>query len=74
MLSDILKEYGPDSFTGRVASVISGSTETTFYTLAVYFGAVKVKKTRYTLPAALTADVTGFLVSAFVVSRFFGLS
>ncbi len=74
VLSDILKEYGPDSFTGRVASVISGSTETTFYTLAVYFGAVKVKKTRYTLPAALTADVTGFLVSAFVVSRFFGLS
>ena len=74
VLSDILTEYGPDSFTGRVASVISGSTETTFYTLAVYFGAVKVKKTRYTLPAALTADVTGFLVSAFVVSRFFGLS
>lgn len=74
VLSDILREYGADSFTGRVASVISGSTETTFYTLAVYFGAVKVKKTGYTLPAALAADITGFLVSAFVVSRFFGLS
>ena len=56
LLENLIKTYGADSFAGRVASVMAGSTETTFYTIAVYFGAVQVKKTRYTLPSALTAD------------------
>lgn len=71
VLQDILKNHGPDSFAGRVASVISGSTETTFYTMAVYFGAVGVKNSRHTMGSALTADLTGFIISAFVVSLFF---
>lgn len=69
---DILTQYGPDSFIGRVASVLQGSTETTFYTIAVYYGAVKISKTRYTIPCALSADITGFLMSALAVRIFFG--
>ena len=71
--NDLLAEYGPDSFIGRVASVIEGSSETTFYTIAVYFGAVKVSKTKYTLSASLSADLMGFVMSAFMVRLFFGL-
>lgn len=67
---DILQTYGADSFAGRVASVISGSTETTLYAISVYFGAVGIKKSRYTLKSALMADFTGFIVAAFAV-RFF---
>ena len=70
ILENILKEQGADSFTGRVASVLMGSTETTFYTIAVYFGATKVKKSRYALPAALAGDVTAFLMSALAVRLF----
>lgn len=68
----ILKEYHPDSFAGRTASVILGSTETTFYTLAVYYGAAGVKKTRHSLGAALTGDITGFIVSVLMVNIFCG--
>lgn len=67
IFNDILKSYGPDSFIGRVASVLQGSSETTFYTIAVYYGAVKVKNTRHTLPAALTADLVCFIMSAAIV-------
>ncbi len=67
VLQDVLTTYGPDSFAGRVASVISGSTETTFYTLTVYFAAVKAKDSRHTLKSALLADLCGILLSAFVV-------
>ena len=67
---NILNTYGPDSFIGRVASVMQGSTETTFYTIAVYYGAVKVKKTRHTVPSALSADLTGFLMSVVAVRLF----
>lgn len=67
----LLSQYGADSFIGRVASVMEGSTETTFYTVAVYFGAVSVKKTRHTVWAALLADLTGFVMSAFFVRLFF---
>ena len=68
---DILSTCGPDSFEGRVASVLMGSTETTFYTIALYYGAVKIKKGRHTLPCALSADIAGFLASAVFVKLFF---
>lgn len=71
VVSDIFKNYGCDSFIGRCASVMMGSTETTFYTLAVYFGATKVKNTRYTLKAALSADICGMLLSVFIVRLLF---
>lgn len=64
---DILENYGPDSFVGKCASVIMGSTETTFYTLAVYFGSVGVKKSRYTVGAALLADLTGMITGVLAV-------
>lgn len=70
MLSDIFKKYGTDSFTGRVAATLAGSTETTFYTIAVYFGAVGIKKTRHTIPAALTADFFGLILSVLAVRLF----
>lgn len=72
IFTDILEKCGPDSFAGRVASVMQGSTETTFYTVAVYYGAVSIHRTRHTVPSALTADVTGFLMSAAAVRLFFG--
>lgn len=68
----ILSANHPDSFVGRVASVILGSTETTFYTIAVYFGVTKIKKTGHTVVAALAADFTGFILSALTVRLFLG--
>ena len=70
--SDLIAAYGPDSYIGRVAAVMLGSTETTFYTIAVYFGAVGVTKTRYAVPAALCADLAGFMAAAWAVRLFFG--
>lgn len=70
--SEIIATYGPDSFIGRTAAVMLGSTETTFYTIAVYFGAAGITKTRYALPAALCADLAGFIAAAFAVRLFFG--
>ncbi|MBQ7036255.1 MAG: spore maturation protein [Clostridia bacterium] len=67
VLSDVLKTFGPDSFPGKVASVIAGSTETTFYTMTVYFAATRVKDTRYTLKSALLADLAGILFGAVAV-------
>ncbi len=69
--SDIMREYGPDSLVGRTAAIMMGSTETTFYTLAVYFGAVGVKKTRYAIPAALCADMTGFIAASLAARLLF---
>ena len=69
--SDLMAQYGPDSYIGRVAAVMLGSTETTFYTIAVYFGSAGIRKTRYAVPAALTADLTGFIAAAFAVRLFF---
>ena len=71
--ADLMETYGPDSYLGRVAAVMLGSTETTFYTIAVYFGAVGITKTRYAVPAALCADLTGFLASAWAVRVCFGV-
>ena len=67
VFQDILKSYGPDSLIGQVASVMQGSTETTFYTIAVYYGVTKVQRTRHTLASSLVGDVTGFFMSALTV-------
>jgi len=72
IVSDILKVHGPDSFVGRVVSTMMGSTETIFYTLAVYFGSVGVKNIRYTLIAALIADTVSILVSVWICTLVFG--
>ncbi|HIS44643.1 MAG TPA: spore maturation protein [Candidatus Scatomorpha merdigallinarum] len=69
---DLIAEHGADSIVGRTAAVMLGSTETTFYVIAVYFAAAGVKKTRYAVPAALCADLTGFIVSSWCVSRLWG--
>ena len=68
---ELIKAHGPDSQIGRVAAVTLGSTETTFYTIAVYFGAAGIRRTRHAIPAALAADVTGFLVAAWSVRLLF---
>ena len=65
--ADLMAQYGADSLIGRTAAVMLGSTETTFYTISVYFGAAGVKKTRYAIPAALVADLTGFCVASWTV-------
>lgn len=70
VFQDILKNAGPDSFVGRTASVLMGSTETTFYTIALYYGAAKITKTRHTIPSAAVADITGFLISGLAVRLF----
>ena len=69
--AELISQYGADSLIGRTAAVMLGSTETTFYTISVYFGAAGIKKTRYTLPAALIADLTGFVTAAFWTRVFF---
>ena len=68
--ADLMAEYGVDSLVGRTAAVMLGSTETTFYTISVYFGAAGIKKTRYTLPAALFADFVGFFMASLTVRLF----
>ena len=70
--TDLMTSCGPDSYAGRVAAVMLGSTETTFYTIAIYFGSAGIHRTRHTIPAAITADLTGFIASAFAVRLFFG--
>ena len=62
--ADLMARYGVDSTIGRTVAVMLGSTETTFYTISVYFGAAGIRKTRYTLPAALIADLTGFVMAS----------
>ena len=62
---ELMQTHGVDSLVGRTAAVMLGSTETTFYTITVYFGAAGIKRTRYAVPAALCADLTGFLAAAF---------
>lgn len=69
--AELMAAYGVDSQIGRTAAVMLGSTETTFYTITVYFGAAGVKGSRYTLPAALLADLTGFLAAALFTAVFF---
>jgi spore maturation protein B len=72
VVADVLRTDGPDGYAGRLASVMSGSNETTFYVLAVYFGAAGVTRYRQALPAALVADLAGFAASVVVVRFLFG--
>lgn len=69
--TDLMVTYGVDSQIGRTAAVMLGSTETTFYTISVYFGASGIKKTQYTVPAALIADLTGFFMASLTTKLFF---
>lgn len=71
MFERILKDNGPDGFIGRCASVMMGSTETTFYTMTLYYSSVNIKKTRHTLPSALCADFISFILSPKIVKLFF---
>lgn len=71
VFTDIIKQYGADSYIGRVASIIMGSTETIFYTLTVYFGAVNIKKIRHTLFAAILADITAIIMAVNLAKFFF---
>ncbi|KAF5071452.1 hypothetical protein DSECCO2_212290 [anaerobic digester metagenome] len=72
MMIDAMKTFGADSFTGRLSSVLQGATDTTFYIVAVYYGAVNIKNSRYTVPYALLADLAGVLTAVFVAYLFFG--
>jgi len=68
--ADLMAQYGVDSLIGRTVAVMLGSTETTFYTISVYFGAAGIKNTRYALPAALIADFVGFFMASLTVRLF----
>ena len=70
-MTEIMSTYGPDSLIGRTAAVMLGSTETTFYTISVYFGAAGIRKTRYAIPAALIADLSGFVTASLTARLFF---
>jgi spore maturation protein B len=70
--TEVMKEHGPDSFIGRLVSTFFGSTETTFYVIAVYFGAVGIKKTRHAVPAGLVGDLAGLLAALFICKVVFG--
>jgi spore maturation protein B len=72
VVGDVLRSEGPDSYAGRLASVMCGSTETTFYVLAVYFGAAGITRYRHALPAALLADLAGMAAAVVVVRLLFG--
>lgn len=71
IMNDLMLTYGPDSLIGRIASTMMGSTETTFYVLAVYFGAVSIRKTRHAVAAGLLADVAGLLTSVWICNLVF---
>lgn len=70
LLNSILEKYGADSIIGKTASVMAGSTETTFYAITVYFGSVGIRKTRHTIPSALTADLCGIIFASLSVRMF----
>jgi len=72
VMTELMKTHGPDSFIGRLASTMMGSTETTFYVLAVYFGSVGIKNERHAVPAALLADLTGVVAAVFICNLVFG--
>lgn len=69
--AELMAQYGPDSLIGRTVAIMLGSTETTFYTISVYFGAAGIKKTRYAIPAALVADLSGFIMASMTARWFF---
>ena len=69
--AELMAKHGVDSSVGRTVAIMLGSTETTFYTISVYFGAAGIRRTRYTIPAALIADLTGFLAAAWTARLFY---
>jgi len=71
LMIDAMKTYGADSFVGRLSCIFQGTTDTTFYVVAVYYGVVNIKNTRYTIPAALFADLVGFITAIVVGYLFF---
>jgi spore maturation protein B len=71
MASELMKTYGPDSFIGLIASVMQGTTDTTFFVITVYFASAGIKKFRYAVFTGLTADITGFLASVYICRHFF---
>jgi len=71
MMVDAMNTYGADSFVGRVASTVQGATDTTFYIIAVYFGSVGIKKTRYAITCGLIADFTGIIAAIIIAYLFF---
>ncbi len=72
LVADMIQQYGEDSILVKMAATMYGSSETTFYVLAVYFGAVSVTKTRHAVPVGLLADMAGFIISVYVVTLLFG--
>lgn len=72
MMIDAMKTFGADSFAGRLSAVFQGATDTTFYIVAVYYGAVNIKNSRYTVPYALLADLAGVVAAIFITYLFFG--
>lgn len=74
IFNDLIVTYGPDSYVGRIGSVLLGSTETTFYTMALYYGAVGIKDTRHTVPCALLGDFMTSLMAALTINLFFGVA
>ncbi|MGJ0845342.1 spore maturation protein B [Tissierella praeacuta DSM 18095] len=73
IMTDLITTHGPESLIGRMAAVMMGSTETTFYVLSVYFGSVSVKKQRHALPVGLLADLAGLITAVLVTRLFFGM-
>jgi spore maturation protein SpmB len=71
MMIDTMNAFGADSFAGRLACIMQGSTETTFYVLALYFGSVGIKNTRYALPCGLLADLAGIIAAILIGYMFF---
>jgi spore maturation protein SpmA len=74
MMIDTMTKYGADSFAGRLSAIFQGSSDTTFYVIAVYFGSIAVKNTRYAIPVMLLADLVGIITAIFVAYLFFGSS
>ena len=72
IMSEVMSVHGPDSFIGILVSTIMGSTETTFYVLALYFGSVSIKKTRHAVTVGILADIAGILGALFIVKLLFG--
>jgi spore maturation protein SpmB len=72
MMIDTMNTYGADSFAGRLSAIFQGSSDTTFYVVAVYFGSVGIKRTRYAIPSMLLADLVGIVTAIFVAYLFFG--
>ncbi|MEM7284529.1 MAG: spore maturation protein, partial [Pseudomonadota bacterium] len=72
IVAEMIQQYGEDDILVKMAATMFGSTETTFYVIAVYFGAVQVKKTRHAVPAGLTADVVAMILAVWVVRMLFG--